>query len=119
VKEVDMGAKETMERLRDALSAKTVYGEPYEKNGLTVITAASVRGGGGGGEADDAQGTGHGSGSGFGLMATPVGAYVVQDGSVTWKPAVDRNRTITLGAVVLLALLWTYSRIARARSGSS
>ena len=32
---------------RDVVSVKRVYGEPYEKNGLTVIPAATVHGGGG------------------------------------------------------------------------
>ena len=32
---------------RDAMSVKRVYGDPNEKNGLTVIPAATVRGGGG------------------------------------------------------------------------
>ena len=33
----------------DALTVRRVYGEPYEKNGVTIIPAAMVFGGGGGG----------------------------------------------------------------------
>ena len=39
---------EFIEGVRDLVTAKRVYGEPYEKNGLTVIPAAAIRGGGGG-----------------------------------------------------------------------
>jgi uncharacterized spore protein YtfJ len=34
---------------RDAVTVKRVFGEPYQKNGVTVIPAAKVMGGGGGG----------------------------------------------------------------------
>jgi uncharacterized spore protein YtfJ len=110
-----MNATETIDRVRDALSAKVVYGEPYEKNGLTVIPAASVKGGGGGGEGDAPEGQGHGAGSGIGLVARPAGAYVIDGDQVTWRPAFDRNRAFALGALVALALIWTVGRVAKAR----
>src|SRR5918994_847595 len=34
---------------RDAMTVKRVFGDPFEKNGVTVIPAANVRGGAGGG----------------------------------------------------------------------
>jgi len=34
---------------RDALTVKRVFGEPYEKNGVTMIPVARVQGGAGGG----------------------------------------------------------------------
>ena len=43
-----MELQELISGARDAVSVKRVYGDPYEKNGLTVIPAATVRGGGGG-----------------------------------------------------------------------
>jgi hypothetical protein len=97
--------QEMIEGVRDMVTVKRVYGEPYEKNGLTVIPAAAVRGGGGGGEgqrsADES-----GSGGGFGVMARPMGAWVIRDGEVSWKPAVDANRIILGGQVVgVFALL--------------
>jgi uncharacterized spore protein YtfJ len=84
--------------VRDALTARTVYGEPVERDGVTVIPAANVRGGGGGG--GDNAGNG---GGGFGLQGRPVGAYVIKDGEVTWKPAVDPVRVL-LAALVAFAL---------------
>ena len=34
---------------RDAITVKRVFGEPFQKDGVTVIPAAKVMGGGGGG----------------------------------------------------------------------
>lgn len=83
---------------RDAISVKRVFGDPVETDGVTVIPVASVGGGGGGG--GDAELNG---GGGFGLIARPVGAYVIKDGEVTWKPAVDANRVGALAFILGLA----------------
>ena len=111
-----MDATQTVERMREAVSSKTVFGEPYEKNGVTVIPAASVKGGGGGGEGEAPEGQGKGTGSGFGLSAHPTGAFVIEGNQVTWRPAFDRNRAFALSALVALALIWTVGRIAKARA---
>jgi uncharacterized spore protein YtfJ len=96
---------------RDAITVKKVFGDPYEKDGITIIPAAKVLGGGGGGEgeAPDGQGAGKGTGSGFGIAAKPAGAYVIHADEVKWQPAVDVNRIIAgvfaLGALALLVAL--------------
>jgi uncharacterized spore protein YtfJ len=110
-----MNLTETISNARDSITAKRVYGEPYERNGVTVIPAATVMGGGGGGEGD--QGGGRtGSGGGFGLRARPVGAYVVRGERVRWQSAVDLNRVI-LGCQLLglAAILLTHRRLTRRR----
>jgi len=99
---------------RDAITVKRVYAEPYEKDGITVIPAAAVRGGAGGGTGHDQKGQ-EGQGGGFGVAGKPAGAYVIKDGKVTWRPAVDPNRVImTLGLVAVAYLLRRPRRI-RAR----
>jgi uncharacterized spore protein YtfJ len=86
---------------RDALTVKRVYGDPIERDGVTIVPAAAVRGGaGGGGEGGD---TG-GGGGGFGIVARPIGAYVIRGGSVSWRPALDVNRLLVLAAVLVLLL---------------
>lgn len=101
---------ELIEGARDAISVKKVFGDPIEEDGVTVIPAAAVRGGGGGG--GDTEGNG---GTGFGLTASPVGAYVIKDGEVSWKPAVNPNRMI-LGWQIVTALgLIAWWRVARSR----
>ena len=84
---------------RDAITVKRVFGDPVEADGVTFIPAAKVGGGGGGG--GDSENNG---GAGFGLGARPVGAYVIKDGEVTWKPAVDANRIIALAFMLGIAL---------------
>ena len=96
-----------IERARDVLTVRRVFGEPVERDGITVIPAANVRGGGGGG--GDVQGNG---GGGFGVSASPAGAYVIKNGTVRWEPALDLNRTIFMGQVVgIVALLVIRSAI--------
>ncbi|HEV2712256.1 MAG TPA: hypothetical protein VGU26_04095 [Gaiellaceae bacterium] len=84
---------------RDAISAKRVYGDPIETEGVTVVPAAAVGGGGGGGGDEENNG-----GAGFGLGARPVGAWVIRDGEATWKPAVDVNRLALYALLFILAV---------------
>jgi len=84
---------------RDAITVKRVYGDPVQSEGVTLVPAAAVRGGAGGG--GDSEGNG---GGGFGVVARPIGAYVIRDGGVTWRPAVDLNRVLLLAAALLFLL---------------
>ena len=86
-------------RLQSLLGDALVYGEPIERGNVTVIPASMVLAGGGGGGGDDAKSGGSGEGGGMGLVARPVGAYVIRGDEVAWKPA------ISPGVVVLVALL--------------
>jgi uncharacterized spore protein YtfJ len=109
-----MDVQETISTARDSITVRRVYGEPYEKNGLTVIPAATVMGGAGGGAGE--QGDQTGGGAGFGVKARPVGAYVISGDQVSWRPAFDLNRVI-LGCQLLglAAILLTHRRLARGR----
>ncbi len=103
---------ELLRGAQDAIAAKRVYGEPVEREGVTVIPAASVRGGGGGGGDEENNG-----GAGFGLTARPVGGWVIGPGDeVKWKPAIDVQR-ITLGWQLVTALgilaVWSFVRSRR------
>lgn len=115
-----MEVQEILDQARDTITVRRVYGEPFEKDGVTMIPAAAVRGGGGGGggEGQSPEGEGKGSGAGFGVSARPVGAYVIKEGAVTWEPALDVTRIALLGMVTgIVALLVLRSLIkARART---
>jgi uncharacterized spore protein YtfJ len=102
---------------REAMTARRVFGEPYEREGVTIIPAASVRGGSGGASGRSEKGEG-GSG-GFGLAARPVGAWVITDEGASWKPSPDVNRLALGGQVVGLVAVIFLGRIllARARRG--
>jgi uncharacterized spore protein YtfJ len=111
-----MEVQDVIAQARDTLTVKRVFGEPYEKDGVTVIPAARIQGGAGGGTGEDPQGQGRGSGSGFGVTARPVGAFIIRDGDLNWRPAVDVNRIILGGQVVLVVALLTIRAIIRTRS---
>ena len=111
-----MEVQEVLAQARDSMTVKRVFGEPYEKDGVTVIPAARVQGGAGAGGGEDPQGQGKGSGSGFGVTARPVGAYVLREGELSWRPAVDVNRIILGGQVVVVVALLTVRAIIKARS---
>ena len=100
-----MNVDEMLHGVRDALRAQTVYGEAVEREGTIVIPAATVRGGGGGGSDSE-----HNGGGGFGLHARPAGAFVLRDGAVEWRPAIDVDRLLrsalaTAAGVLALRLL--------------
>ena len=84
------------------MSAKRVYAKPVKADGVTVIPAARVMGGAGGGNGDGLDGAGQ-EGAGFGVMARPVGAFVIKDGDVRWKPAVDLLPLLGITLLLLLA----------------
>jgi uncharacterized spore protein YtfJ len=100
---------------KDAITVKRVYAEPYEKDGLTIIPAASVGGAAGGGTGHDEKGQ-EGEGGGLGMRGRPAGAYIIRDGHVTWRPAVDPNRMMTVLGMVAVAYLLSRPRNARARA---
>lgn len=104
-----------MTKVRDTITERKVFSEPYVQDGVTVITAATVGGGAGGGSGKDDKGQ-EGEGAGFGTSGKPVGAYVLKDGQVAWRPAVDVNRLLTHLAVVAVVFLITRARIAKVRA---
>jgi uncharacterized spore protein YtfJ len=104
-----MDIEETIANAREAITVKRVYGDPYERDGVTVIPAAAVGGGAGGGGGEDKEG-GSGRGAGFGLGARPVGAYVITNGSVRWEPAFDLTRIAGQALIALAALLFWFAR---------
>jgi uncharacterized spore protein YtfJ len=94
---------------RDLFTAKLVYGDAVERDGVVVIPAAAVFGGGGGGAGDTAALPVR-EGAGFGVVARPAGAFVVREDEVTWVPAVDRTRLALAAAVTVVALAKILSR---------
>jgi uncharacterized spore protein YtfJ len=112
-----MNVREVINSAQEAMTVKRVFGEPYEKNGLTVIPAARIGGGAGGGGGEGPEGQGSGEGSGFGLSAKPAGAYVIKGDRVRWLPAVDVNRIILGAQIVAIVGLLTARALARTRRG--
>jgi uncharacterized spore protein YtfJ len=105
-----MDYEEKLAGVRDAITVKRVYGDPYERDGVVVIPAAKVMGGGGGGGGEGPEPGQVGSGSGFGIEARPVGAYVIADGNVRWEPAIDVSRILAQVTFAVLALAFLLRR---------
>ena len=114
-----MGIKETdlleqIGKAEESFTVRRVFGEPFEKEGVTVIPAARVQGavGGGGGQAPGGEG---GTGTGFATNTKPFGVFVLKDGEVGWRPAVDVNRLIMGFQVVAIVALFVARSITKAR----
>jgi uncharacterized spore protein YtfJ len=111
-----MDIREVLDQARDAMTVKRVFGDPYEKDGVTIVPVANVMGGAGagGGSEEGARATEAGEvaaegsarnagyGMGYGLRASPAGVYVIRDGEVEWEPAVDANRLMLQRTLVIL-----------------
>jgi uncharacterized spore protein YtfJ len=116
-----MDVGELTKGVREALSVRQVFGEPVEREGVTVIPAATIVGGGGGGAGEttgkpskegskaNAQTQG-GGGSGFGGFMWPAGAFEIRDDGVTWRPAIDVTRVLVMALILAIALVRALGR---------
>jgi hypothetical protein len=115
-----MDPGELVKGVREAMSVRQVFGEPVERDGITVIPAATVIGGGGGGggegpgrpaEGEEAEPRSQsGFGGGFGGVMWPAGAFEIRDGRVTWRPAIDLTRVLLMALALAIALVRARSR---------
>jgi uncharacterized spore protein YtfJ len=109
------GVPEFVDKSRNAITVKRVYGDPIERDGVVVIPAAVVSGGGGGGGGTQPDGN-VGSGGGFGVHSRPAGALVLRDGDVQWVPARDPERRLAIyAALAALALVTVRTLVPRRR----
>ena len=101
-----MDVEQLLSQVTDKVTVSRVFGDPIQHGDVLVIPVARVRGGAGGGGGTGPRDEGSGSGGGGGFDASPAGVYVVQGGSVEWRPAVDVTRVVVGGqvAAVVLAL---------------
>jgi len=99
--------EELMTKAGDQLSVRRVFGEPIERDGVTVIPVAVALGGGGGGGGTGPDG--QGAGGGFGGIARGIGVYAISDGQVRFVPAID---VVALSGIALL-LTRTLTRAVR------
>jgi uncharacterized spore protein YtfJ len=110
-----MNAAELLDKARDVLTVRGTVGEPIQQDGMVVVPVAKVRSGAGGGMGQETADK-EGRGGGFGITSTPIGAFVIKDGEVTWRPAVDVNKVVLGAQAVAIVALLTIRAIVTARS---
>lgn len=115
-----MELPEVVGRAADAAQVRRVFGEPIERDGVTIIPAASVRGGAGGGSGrgrspKQEEGDGEGAGGGYGFTARPAGVFVIRGDQVDWRPALDLGKVILGGQLVAITLLLVLRSVLRRR----
>jgi uncharacterized spore protein YtfJ len=105
---VDTLLERIAERLGATVKASTIFGEPVERDGLTIIPVAKARWGfgGGGGSGQDTHGPGSGGGGGGGMTIAPVGYIEIGHGQTAFRPIRDARSYLPyiLGATALLML---------------
>jgi len=84
-------------------NAKQVYGEPVERNGMTIIPVARVQWGFGGGGIG--RGPAERGGGGGGARAYPVGFIELKGGKADFRPIHDPMATGALAAAGVLGVL--------------
>ncbi len=110
---------ETIREVVDNTTAGKVFGSPISHDGVTVLPVAKVSGGGGGGGGSGPGEAGHeqrGTGGGLGVAAKPLGVFVIKDGSVAWRPALDVNAIVIGAQIVAVMALLVVRAIIKARS---
>src|SRR5678815_3028687 len=95
-----MDPQQVLQSAQDAITARRVFGEPFEADGATILPVAVVRGGGRGGA------RGQDGAIGYGLGARPAGVYVIRNGRVSWRPAVNVNMIVAGGQLVAIVALF-------------
>lgn len=103
--------------LAGLLDRDQVFGPVVERSGTTVIPVAKVRA-----TTNTGRNGALAARAGNTVGARPAGAFVITpDGKVAWHPAVDVNRIVLGGQVVVGAVLVlgiALNRIGRSRAGN-
>ena len=94
------------EKLGAVARAATVFGEPVERDGITVIPVAKARWGfGGGAGRRKEEGSGgqeeDGAGGGGGVQVTPVGFIEIKQNAANFRPI----RTVSLPWIITGSIL--------------
>lgn len=90
------------EKLGAVARAATVFGEPVERDGITVIPVAKARwgfGGGAGQRKDEGAGGKQedGAGGGGGVQVTPVGFIEIKNDAANFRPI----RTVSVSWIIM------------------
>lgn len=96
--------------------AATVFGEPVERDGLTVIPVAAARFGFGGGSGPSPDGKGEGRGGGGGAASRPLGFIEISGGRARFRRITDPV-AVAVGMVAVAAAVAIVARSAGRLAG--
>jgi len=97
-------------------NARQIYGEPVDRDGVTVIPVAKVGYGFGGGSGKKEKEEGGGGGGGLGLM--PVGYIEIKNGETRFRPTRDPLAlvpSILAAAPLILLTVWKITKLLRSK----
>ena len=105
-----MGSLALLQSLKESVltqaNVKTIFGEPIEAQGKTIIPVAKITyaygAGAGTGGVGNTSAKGEGGGGGGGVRAVPVGVIEISDQPTRFVPITDRKK---LSAAVALGFL--------------
>ena len=103
-------------------NARNIYGEPVERDGVTVIPVAQAAygfGGGSGSGKKESGEAGEGSGGGGGVMLMPVGYIEIKNGQTRFRPTRDPLAllpAILAAAPLSLLMVWRITKLLRRKS---
>lgn len=95
------------ERIGGRFTASTVFGSPVERDGVTVIPAATVRLGLGAGSGDDPRQQKSGDGGGGGGEGVPAGYIEITAHGSRFVPVVHPTRIVALCCATAVAVALT------------
>jgi uncharacterized spore protein YtfJ len=101
------------ERIGGEFRAARVFGEPVERDGVTVIPVAAVRMGFGGGANSEPGGAQDGEGAGGGGTMSAAGYIELKDGQSRFVPVFRPERMIAMALLALLVGMTIGSRRGR------
>ena len=99
------------EKMSGAANASRIYGEPVERNGVTVIPVSKAVYGFGGGAGTKAGE--EGSGGGGGMVLTPIGYIEIKEGATKFRTIRDPQTLIKIFAISGVAVLLTARSITK------
>lgn len=85
-------------------SAKTVFADPVERDGITVIPVAKVKWGFGGGGLGFGRVISERGGAGGGVQSAPVGFIEIRDGGAQFRPIRDASDALVIAVAAIAGI---------------